>query len=187
MNPVVLRALILGTELLVFLTVTAFASYFISHASAWQHGEGEKPPAHFPLIAFDGERGRPEPRDYFVVPWSEWQEVAGKRPGATLLLPERAARVKIGDAGEASFTVSEEPASGQAVELNWRTGGGDHVARYVARAGSVEPRYLRTLGTNIFLGGALVGFFTGVMIGRALRRRFLTRPVYTAPTPQKQG
>lgn len=197
MNPVVLRALILATELLVFFIVTAFTSYFISHASAWQHGEGEAPPAQFPVIAYDGDRGRPDPKNYFVVQLNEWKAVAEKRPGASLFLPERAARVKIGDAGEASFTVFDDPASGpstelrtgsgQVVELNWRIGGSEHVARYVARVDGIEPRYLRMLGTNTFLGGAVIGFLTGVMVGRALRRRLLARPVYMAAPPQKQG
>ena len=194
MNPVVLRALILGTELLVFFVVTAFTSYFISHASAWQPGEGGTPPAQFPVIGYDGDRSRVEPRNYFVVRLSEWKDAAGKRPQATLLLPERTARVKIGDAGEASFTVSGEPAPGQApatgsgqlVDLNWRTGGNEYVARYMAREAVVEPRYLRTLGTNTFLGGAVVGFLTGVLVGRALRRRWLARPVYVPAPPQKQ-
>jgi hypothetical protein len=187
MNPVVLRALILATELLVFFIVTGFTSYFISYASAWQHGDGEAPPAQFPVIVFDGDRGRPAPGNYFVVRLSEWKAVAEKRPQATPLLPERAARMKIGDAGEASFTVTDEPASGQAVELNWRTGGGEHVARYVARADGVEPRYLRMLGTNTFLGGAVIGFLAGVMVGCALRRRLLARPAYVAAPQQKQG
>jgi hypothetical protein len=73
------------------------------------------------------------------------------------------------------------------VELNWRTGGGEHVARYVARADGVEPRYLRMLGTNTFLGGAVIGFLAGVMVGRALRRRLLARPAYVAAPQQKQG
>ncbi|HSC96667.1 MAG TPA: hypothetical protein VLC73_17030 [Burkholderiales bacterium] len=192
MNPVVLRALILVTELLVFFIMTAFTSYFISHATAWQHGEGEAPPAQFPVIAYDGDRSRPNPRNYFVVRLGEWKGVAEKRPQATPLLPERIARMKIGDAGEASFTVTDEPASGQApstgsgqvpssgpgqiVELNWRAGGGDYVARYVARETGIEPRYLRMLGTNTFLGGAVIGFLAGVMVGRGLRRRFLARP-----------
>ena len=194
MNPVLPRALILAAELLVFFVMTAFTSYFISHASAWQHGEGEAPPAQFPVIAFDGDRSRPEPRSYFVVPLSEWKETAVKRPGATLLLPEQAARMKIGDAGEASFTVSDETASGpslstssgQAVELSWRTGAGEHIARYVARADGVEPRYLRVLGTNTFLAGAVIGFLAGVLAGRALRRRWVARPVYASAPPQKQ-
>ena len=113
MNPAVVRGLILATELVVFFLVTAFTSYFISLASAWQHAQGESPPARFPVIAFEGDRDRPEPRNYFVVPWNEWQEVAEKRPAATLLLPERAASMRIGDTGEAAFTVTEEPGSRQ--------------------------------------------------------------------------
>ncbi len=172
-NPVVLRAAVLATELVVFFLVTAFTSYFISQASAWQPAHGDAAPARFPVIAYDGDRERPEPRNYFVVPWSEWQGVAEKRPAATLLLPERHATMKIGDAGEATFTVTDAPESRQAVELRWRSGGGEQEARYIAEARSIEPRYLRTLGTDTLLMGAAVGFLTGVFTGRSLRRRWL--------------
>jgi hypothetical protein len=137
------------------------------------------------VIAFDGDRGRPQPQNYFVVPWSEWQGVTEKRPAATLLLPEQAARVKIGDAGEASFNVIEEPGSRQAVELRWRTGGGEQEARYIAQAQSIEPRYLRTLGTDTLLMGAAVGFLTGLFSGRAMRRRWLAQPGVIVPQPPK--
>ena len=179
-----MRAAILVIELMVFFLVTAFASYFISHASAWQLEQGETPPAQFPVIAYDGDRGHPEPQNYFIVPWSEWQGIAEKRPAATLLLPERSARVKLGDAGEASFTVTEEPGSRQAVALRWRAGGGEQEARYVVQAGSIEPRYLRTLGTQTLLMGAAVGFLTGLFTGRAMRRRWLAQPGTFAPPPQ---
>ena len=185
MNPAGLRAFILALELMVFFIVTAFTSYFISHASALQLAAGDAPPAQFPVIAYDGDRGRPQPQNYFVVPWSEWQGVAGKRPAATLLLPERAASIKIGDAGKASFTVIEEPGSRQAVELRWRTGGGEQEARYIAQAQSIEPRYLRTLGTDTLLMGAAVGFLTGLFTGRAMRRRWLARPGTLVPLPPK--
>jgi len=175
MNPAVLRAAVLATELAVFFLVTAFTSYFLSHAAAWQHAQDETPPARFPVLAFEGDRDRPEPQNYFVVPWSEWQAVAEKRPAATLLLPERAATVQLGDAGEASFTAADAPGSGQAVELKWRTGGGEQNASYVAQAGRIEPRYLRTLGTDTLLMGAAVGFLTGMLTGRALRRRWPAR------------
>jgi len=185
MNPAVLRASILAIELMVFFIVTAFTSYFISHASAWQLAQGETPPAQFPVIAYDGDRGRPEPQNYFIVQWSEWQDVTEKRPAATLLLPERAASIKLGDAGEASFTVTEEPGSRQAVELKWRTGGGEQEARYIAQARSIEPRYLRTLGTQTLLMGAAVGFLTGLFTGRAMRRRWLAQPGTIVPLPPK--
>lgn len=185
MNPAARRIAILITELMVFLTVTAFTSYFISYASAWQFAQDETPPAQFPVIAYDGDRDRPQPRNYFVVPLSEWQGVAEKRPAATLLLPERAASIKIGDAGEAVFAVTEEPGSRQSVELRWRTGGGEQEARYIAQAQSIEPRYLRTLGTQTLLMGAAVGFLTGLFTGRAMRRRWLAQPGYFAPAPPK--
>ena len=175
MNPAVLRAAVLGTELVVFLLVTAFTSYFISQASAWRHAQGETPPARFPVIAYDGDRERPDPRNYFVVPWNEWQSVTEKRPAASLLLPERAASVTIGDAGEASFTVTDAPEARQSVELRWRTGGGEQEARYIAQEKSIEPRYLRTLGTDTLLMGAAVGFLTGLFTGRALRGRWRAR------------
>jgi hypothetical protein len=185
MNPAVLRAAVLATELVVFLVVMAFTSYFISQASAWQPAHGEAAPARFPVIAYEGDRERPEPRNYFVVPWSEWQGVAEKRPGATLLLPERAATVKVGDAGEAAFKVTDAPGSRQAVELKWRTGGGEQEAHYVAEARSIEPRYLRTLGTDTLLMGAAVGFLAGLFTGRALRRRWLAQPGYVVPPAPK--
>jgi len=185
MNPAAMRAAILAIELMVFFIVTAFTAYFISHASALQFAAGDAPPAQFPVIAYDGDRGRPEPRNYFVVLLGEWQGVAEKRPAATLLLPERAASIKIGDAGEASFTVNEEPGSRQAVELRWRTRGGEQEARYIAQARSIEPRYLRTLGTQTLLMGAAVGFLTGLFTGRALRRRWLARPGTIVPLPPK--
>jgi hypothetical protein len=184
MNPRILRAAVLATELVVFLLVTAFTSYFISQASAWQHAQGEAPPARFPVIAYDGDRERPDPRNYFVVPWNEWQSVAEKRPAASLLLPERAASVTIGDAGEASFTATDAPEARQSVELRWRTGGGEQEVRYIAQAQSIEPRYLRTLGTDTLLMGAAVGFLTGLFTGRALRRRWLAQPGYVVPARQ---
>jgi hypothetical protein len=188
MSLAVVRALILGTELMVFFLVTAFTSYFISHAAAWQHAVGEAPPPRFPVIAYEGDRDRPDPRNYFVVNWSEWPGVAEKRPAASLLLPERAATVKIGDEGEASFAVTDAPESRQAVTLSWRTGGGEQEAHYVAQARSIEPRYLRTLGTDTLLMGAAVGFLTGLFTGRALRRRWLAQPGTLVPPPlQKQG
>jgi len=185
MNPAVLRGAILAIELMVFFIVTAFTSYFISQASAWQLAQGETPPEQFPIIAFDGDRSRPEPQNYFVVLWSEWEGTIEKRPAATLLLPEQAARLKIGETGEASFTVTEEPGSRQAVALIWRSGGGEQEARYIAQARSIEPRYLRTLGTQTLLMGAAVGFLTGLFMGRAMRRRWLAQPGTLVPLPPK--
>ena len=185
MNPAVLRGSILAIELMVFFIVTAFASYFISHASAWQAAQGETPPAQFPVIAYDGDRGRPEPQNYFIVPWSEWQGATEKRPAATLLLPERSASIRIGDTGEASFTVTEEPGSRQAVALKWRTGGGEQEAHYISQAQSIEPRYLRTLGTQTLLMSAAVGFLAGLFTGRAMRRRWLAQPGTIVPLPPK--
>lgn len=175
MNPAYLRAAVLAIELVVFFLVTAFTSYFLSHAAAWRHGQDDKPPARFPVIAFEGERERPRAQNYFVVPWNEWQAAIEKRPAATLLLPERSATIQLEDGGKASFTVTDVPGSGQVVELKWRTGSGEQHASYLAQAGSIEPRYLRTLGTDTFLTGAAVGFLTGLFTGRALRRRWLAR------------
>ena len=185
LNPAALRVLILVAELMVFLTVTAFMTYFISHAGALNMEPGEAPPAHFPVIAYDGDRKRPEPMNYLVVPWSEWAGVAESRSGATLLLPERAARISIGES-QASFTVTEENESRQSVDLVWRSAGGEQQTRYVAQARSNEPRYYRTVSTNTILVGAAAGFVAGLFVGRALRRRWLAQPGYYA-TPSSQG
>lgn len=113
--------------------------------------------------------------------WSEWEELARRRPEASLLLPERSATVQIGEAGEASFTSIEESAARQAVELRWRTGGGEQEAHYAAEARSIEPRLMRTMGTQTLLMGAAAGFVAGLMIGRALRRRWLAIPGTLVP------
>ncbi len=180
MNPAAVRAAILIAELMVFFIVTAFMTYFISYAGALELSPGEAPPAQFPVIAFDGERNRPEPKSYLVVPWSEWEGVAAKRPGASLLLPERAASIQLGTT-EASFTTAAAGESRQNVELTWRSAGGEQQVRYVAQARSIEPRYYRTISTNTFLVGAAAGFVAGLYLGRVLRRRWLSQPGYFAP------
>lgn len=185
LNPAALRAVILVIELVTFFVVTAFTAYFISHASALQLAPGEAPPAQFPVIAYDGDRARPAAGNYLVVPWGEWERLAAKRPAASLLLPERSRTVRIGDAGEASFTVTEEAGSRQTVELTWRTGGGEQQTRYVAQARSIEPRYLRTLSAQTLLMAAAAGFLAGLFTGRALRRRWLAQPGYFVPPPQQ--
>lgn len=185
MSPAASRIAILITELMVFLIVTAFMSYFISHASALQLAPGDEPPARFPVIAYDGDRSRPAPGNYFIVLWGEWEGIAAKRPGASLLLPERTAALKFDDATEASFSVTGEAESRQSVELTWRTGGGEQQARYVAQARTIEARYLRTLGTQTLLMAAAAGFIAGVLTGRTLRRRWLAQPGYVVPPSPK--
>jgi hypothetical protein len=180
LSPAALRAVILVAELMVFFGVTAFMTYFISYAGALQMAPGEAPPAHFPVIAYDGNRERPEPKGYLVVPWSEWESTAQRRPGASLLLPERAARIPIGES-EATFTATGGNESLQSVDLTWRTQGGEQQVRYGAQARSIEPRYYRTVGTNTFLIGAAAGFVAGLFVGRSLRRRWLSQPGYFAP------
>jgi hypothetical protein len=180
MNPAAVRAAILVVELMTFFMVTAIIVYFMSYAGALEMAEGETPPAHFPVIAYDGDRQRPDPKNYLVVNWSEWESIASKRPGASLLLPERAGRIRLGDS-EALFTTSEEKDSRQNVELTWRAAGGEQEVRYVAEARSISPRYYRAVSTTTFLIGAAAGFVAGMMAGRALRRRWLAQPGYFAP------
>lgn len=180
MGPSAARVSVLIVELLVFFAVTAFTSYFISYASAIKPEPGEAPPPHFPVIAYEGDRAKPAQSGYRVVPWSEWELLVQRRPQASLLLPERAATVRIGDIGEASFTATDEGAK-QSIELKWRTAGGEQEARYVAEDRSIEPRLLRTLGSQTLLMGAAAGFVAGLMIGRALRRRWLAVPGTWAP------
>ena len=181
MNLSAARVSVLIVELLVFFTVTVFTSYFISHASAIRPASGEAPPPHFPVIAYEGDRAKPAQSGYRVVPWSEWELLAQRRPQASLLLPERAATVQIGDTGEASFKAADESGAKQSIELRWRTGGGEQEAHYVAQARSIEPRLLRTLGSQTLLMAAAAGFVAGLMTGRALRRRWLAVPGRLAP------
>ena len=181
MSPAALRVGILIIELTVFFIVTAFATYFMSHAGALDFAPGEAPPAQFPVIAYDGDRARPEPKNYVVVAWSEWDGLEKKRPGTSLLLPEPAAAVRVGDAGDARFKVTDETESSQAIELTWRTAGGEQQVRYVARAGAIEPRYYRAVTGNTLLLGAAMGFVAGLLIGRAMRRRWLAQPGTFAP------
>lgn len=172
LNPVALRAAILATELTVFFIVTAVLVYFLSYAGARELNEGDTPTAHFPVIAYDGDRQRPEAKNYLVVNWSEWDSLAGKRAGASLLLPERAGRIRLGDS-EALFTATEDRDARQSIDLTWRGAGWEHQSRYIAEARAISPRYYRTINTNTFLIGAVLGFVAGLMTGRALRRRWL--------------
>jgi hypothetical protein len=71
------------------------------------------------------------------------------------------------------------------VALKWRTGGGEQEAHYIAQAQSIEPRYLRTLGTQTLLMSAAVGFLAGLFTGRAMRRRWLAQPGTIVPLPPK--
>jgi hypothetical protein len=186
MSPSARRIAILISELMVFLVATAFTAYFISHAGALHIAPGEAAPPQFPVIVYDGDRLKPQPGNYRVIQWGEWEAFAVARPGASLLLPEGSAgNLKLGDAGEASFTAAEEDASRQAVELTWRTAGGEQVARYVAQQGGIEARYLRTLGSQTLFMSVLAGFVAGLMVGRVLRRRWLAQPGYVVPPAPK--
>jgi hypothetical protein len=175
-NPFVSRVAILITELMVFLMVTALMTYFISFASAPEFAAGAAPPADFPVIAYDGSRERPEPKNYLVVPWSEWEGLSAKRPGASLLLPERSATLQVGD-NVASFTVVEDGKSRQTVELTWRTAGEERRARYATQGRGVEPRDFRTITSKTVILGGMAGFAVGMLIGQLLRRRLPLRPV----------
>ncbi len=187
MNPSATRISILIAELMVFFIVTAFVTYFISHAGALQLAPTDKPPAYFPVIAYDGNRERPDAKNYLVVPWSEWEGLAAKRPGASLLLPERSGNIRVGENSNASFTAEPDGESRQSVALTWTANNGEQQVRYVAQARTVEPSYFRTVTTNTLLLGAAIGFVTGLLTGRAMRRRWLAQPGYYAPsTPNRQ-
>jgi hypothetical protein len=186
MSPGATRVAILISELMVFLIGSAFTAYFLSHAGALQIAPGDATPAQFPVIAYDGDRAKPEPGNYRVMPWSEWEAFAAGKPGASLLLPERAAsNIRTGDSGEASFTATDEDGSRQNVDLTWRTAGGEQYARYVAQARGIEARYLRTLGSQTLLTSVLVGFVCGLFVGRTLRKRWLAVPGYVVPPSPK--
>ena len=122
MGPSATRIAILITELMVFFIVTAFTTYFISHAGALNFAAGDAPPADFPVIAYDGDREKPDAKRYRVMPWSDWQSYAERNPGASLLLPEPSRAVQVGNEDQASFTVADGGESRQTVELTWRSG-----------------------------------------------------------------
>ncbi len=185
MNPVALRALILVTELLTFLMVTAFMTLFISYASAPVFEPGSTPPAEFPVIAYDGDRSKPEAKRYRVMPWSEWEGFAAGRPGASLLLPERSGSLRLGDQGEAAFSVTEGNESRQTVELTWRAGSEERRSSYIAEARALAPRSFHKITTHTFLLAALAGFGAGMLIGRFMRHRWLPRPGAIVPLPPK--
>ena len=181
LSPATARIAILITELIVFFIVTALMTFFISYAGALQMAPGDTPSAQFPVIAYEGDRKRPEPKNYRVVPWSEWPALAATLPGASLLLPERSGSIRLGDGSRATFDSVEESESRQAVDLKWLNDGGERHVRYLAQARSIEPRYFRTVTTNTFLLGAAVGFVAGLFVGRVARRRWLAQPGYFAP------
>ena len=176
MNLSARRAVILVTELLTFLLITAVMTYFISYVSAPEFAPGSEPPADFPVVAYHGDREKPDAKRYRVMPWSEWQGYAEKNPGASLLLPEQSRALQIGDRDEASFSVTDSGESRQTVELTWRSGSEERRARYIARARALEPLSLHTINTRTFLLAALGGFGAGMLIGRFMRRRWLPRP-----------
>jgi hypothetical protein len=186
MTPAARRIAILISELMVFLIGSAFTAYFLSHAGALQIAPGETPPAQFPVIVYDGDRAKPQAGNYRVMQWQEWEAFAEGKPAASLLLPEPSASgIKTSDAGEASFTATDEGGSRQAVDLTWRKGGGEQYAHYVAQERSIEASYLRTLGSQTLLMSVLAGFVAGLLVGRALRRRWLTVPGYVVPPSPK--
>lgn len=185
MGPSATRIAILITELMVFFIVTAFMTHFISHAGALQLAPTDKPPAYFPVIAYDGDRAHPDAKKYFVVPWSEWEGVAVKRPGASLLLPERAGKIRLGENGNAEFTAAPDGASRQSVDLRWTSNNVEQQVRYIAEERTLSPRYYRTVTTNTLLLGAAAGFIAGLFVGRVMRRRWLAQPGYFAPPPPK--
>jgi hypothetical protein len=187
LSPASARIAILVIELMVFFMVTAMMTYFISYAGALQILPGETAPAPFPVIAYDGDPKQPDPKNYFVVPWTDWEAVASKRNAASLLLPERSRRIKLPDGSRAHFTSTPESDGRQAIELNWVNDDGERHVRYLARAQDIEPQYFRVVTTNTFLLGAAAGFIAGLFAGRNLRRRWLTQPGFYAPGAGKSG
>ena len=186
MSPAAKRIAVLISELMTFVIGSAFTAYFLSHAGALQLAPGEPTPAQFPVIAYEGDRGKPHPGNYRVMPWQEWEAYAAGKPAASLLLPEPAGTsLRIGD-GEASFTAAAQDGK-QRVELTWRSGGGEQVARYIAQERSIEAQYLRTLGSQTLLTSVLAGFVAGLMVGRVLRKRWLAQPGYVVPPPAGGG
>ena len=181
MNPTATRVAILIAELMTFFIVTAFAVQFISHAGALEMAAGDKPPATFPVIVYQGDRARPDAKNYRVMPWSEWEKLADKQAGATLLMPEAAGKLKLGEQGNAEFTAKPAGEARQAVDLRWTGNSAEQQVRYETDGRSLSPHYFRNITTiTLFIGGAL-GFAAGMYLGRMLRRRWLGQPGYLVP------
>jgi len=185
MGPSAIRIAILIVELTVFFIVTAFTTHFFSYAGALQYSRDDAPPPQFPVIAYDGDPRHPEAKNYLVVPWSEWHALAAKRPGASLLLPERSGKIRLSADNKATFTATPEGDARQAVDLVWTRSYAEHQSRYSAQARSIEPRYLRNVTTTTLILGAVFGFVSGMFTGRTMRRRWLAQPGNSAlPTPK---
>jgi hypothetical protein len=184
-SPYAKRIAVLIIELMTFFLVTALMVYLVSHASALHYTEKDVPPPEFPVIAYVGDRNRPDAKNYLVVPWSEWEALAAKKPGASLLLPEKSGSVSVGADERATFTATPEGDSRQTVDLRLASGGGERQVRYVAQARSLSPRYLRTVTSTTILIGAALGFLAGYLVGRTVRYRWLPQPGYYAPPPPK--
>jgi hypothetical protein len=182
MSPAATRVTILIAELMVFFMVTAFAVQFISYAGALEFAPADQPPASFPVIAYDGDRTKPDPKKYRVMPWSEWEKTAARQAGASLLLPEAAGKLQLGENGNAEFTA--KPADGgarQSVELKWTGSSAEQQVRYATDGRTLSPLYFRNITTiTLFLGGGL-GFVAGMFAGRVLRRRWIGQTGYIVP------
>ena len=175
MNPFYSRVAILITELMVFLAVTVLMTNFIAYASAPEFAAGAAPPAEFPVIGYSGNRERPDPKGYVVATWSQWEGIAGRRPEASLLLPERSGSLQLGD-DAVSFTVTDGGQSRQAVDLVWRAGSEEQRSRYLTDGRKVEPREFRTISAKTLILGGMGGFAAGMLIGQLLRRRLPLKP-----------
>jgi hypothetical protein len=187
MDPLAKRVAILITELMVFFIVTAVMVYFVSYAGALEYSEKDVPPAHFPVIAYDGNREQPDAKNYIVVPWGEWEALVAKRPGASLLLPQRSGNILVGTDSKAIFKSVPDGESRQSVELTWTGNAGEQQVRYTAQARTLTPHYYRAVTTTTLLLGAATGFIAGLFTGRKMRRRWLAQPGYYAPsTPNRQ-
>jgi hypothetical protein len=187
MSPSATRVAILIVELVVFFMVTAFAVQFISYAGALEMTAGDKPPATFPVIVYDGDRTRPDAKNYRVMPWSEWEKLAEKQARATLLMPEAAGKLKLGENGSAAFTAKPDGEASQSVELHWTGNSTEQQVRYVTDGRTLSPRYYRNISTiTLFLGGAL-GFAAGMYLGRVLRRRWIGQAGYIVPKSKDEG
>jgi hypothetical protein len=181
MNPTATRVSILIAELMTFFIVTAFTVQFISHAGALELAPTDQPPASFPVIAYEGDRAKPDAKNYRVMPWSEWEKLAATQTGASLLLPEAGGKLKLGDKGSAEFSAKADGEARQSVELRWTGNSAEQQVRYTARERTIEPHYFRNLTTiTLFFGGGL-GFLAGMYLGRVLRRRWLGQPGYLVP------
>lgn len=167
---IVSRAALVVLQFLVFLVVTGFSAKAISHLNAREYGTGDAPAGSFPVVAAD-------PRAKFryeLVQWEQIDKFRQRNPQATFRLAESAGRFALPLEGEfepsVSFRVLEATATGQHVEVTWKSDDREIVSRYTTDGAVVRPAYFRAWGAANVLVGIVPGLLVAWLLGWSVRR-----------------